>query len=227
VKGLPSRTFYPVEGLKRRQVGQVLLCVQLDRQGQVLKAQVARSSGFPVLDGSALWALGTYSADGAIPELPPELSPGEDKVWLGLPVDFNPPPQPGAGDDEHAQPGPCARHSWNQARARATAKSFTDEDRAFFDAMNAAIGRYVHYPRQALDLGNEGALWLCVSIDRDSHLLDASIIRSSGIPLLDGEALLGLARAQEHDQLPKLPPGHPWADGKKFFAFSLPVQFQR
>ncbi len=80
----------------------------------------------------------------------------------------------------------------------------------------ARLARFQRYPAQAK--GATGIVKLSFSIDRQGHVLNSQIIKSSGSAVLDAEALSLLTRAAP---LPSPPAAVPDSD----LTFVLPVRF--
>jgi protein TonB len=80
----------------------------------------------------------------------------------------------------------------------------------------AVVGRFHRYPAQAK--GATGIVNLSFSIDRQGHVLNSQIIKSSGSAVLDAEALSLLTRAAP---LPPPPAAVPDSD----LTFVLPIRF--
>ena len=83
-------------------------------------------------------------------------------------------------------------------------------------AVVARLARFQRYPAQAK--GATGSVKLSFSIDRQGHVLNSQIIKSSGSAVLDAEALSLLTRAAP---LPAPPAAVPDSD----FTFVLPIRF--
>jgi periplasmic protein TonB len=83
-------------------------------------------------------------------------------------------------------------------------------------AIVARLARFQRYPTQAK--GATGVVSLSFSIDRQGHVLNSKIIKSSGSAVLDAEALSLLTRAAP---LPPPPAAVPDTD----LTFVLPVRF--
>jgi periplasmic protein TonB len=83
-------------------------------------------------------------------------------------------------------------------------------------AVVAHLGRFQRYPAQAK--GATGIVNLSFSIDRQGHVLNSQIIKSSGSAVLDAEALSLLTRAAP---LPAPPAAVPDSD----LTFVLPIRF--
>src|SRR5262249_51142281 len=83
-------------------------------------------------------------------------------------------------------------------------------------AVVARLARFQRYPAQAK--GATGVADLSFSIDRQGHVLNSQIIKSSGSAVLDAEALSLLTRAAP---LPAPPAAVPDSD----FTFVLPIRF--
>jgi periplasmic protein TonB len=83
-------------------------------------------------------------------------------------------------------------------------------------AVIARLARFQRYPTQAK--GATGVVSLSFSIDRQGHVLNSKIIKSSGSAVLDAEALSLLTRAAP---LPPPPAAVPDSD----LTFVLPIRF--
>jgi protein TonB len=83
-------------------------------------------------------------------------------------------------------------------------------------AVVARLARFQRYPAQAK--GATGVVNLSFSIDRQGHVLNSQIIKSSGSAVLDAEALSLLTRAAP---LPPPPAAVPDSD----LSFVLPIRF--
>ena len=83
-------------------------------------------------------------------------------------------------------------------------------------AVVARLARFRRYPAQAK--GATGVVNLSFSIDRQGHVLNSQIIKSSGSAVLDAEALSLLTRAAP---LPPPPAAVPDSD----LTFVLPIRF--
>ena len=83
-------------------------------------------------------------------------------------------------------------------------------------AMVAHLARFQRYPAQAK--GATGVVSLSFSVDRQGHVLNSEIIKSSGSAVLDAEALSLLTRAAP---LPPPPAAVPDTD----LTFVLPIRF--
>jgi protein TonB len=75
-----------------------------------------------------------------------------------------------------------------------------------------------HYPGEAQQRGEEGIVYLRLTIDRSGQVLSTGIDRSSGFPDLDNEALAMIERAQP---LPAIPP----EIAQSQLQLSIPVRF--
>jgi protein TonB len=84
-------------------------------------------------------------------------------------------------------------------------------------AVVARLARFQRYPAQAK--GATGIVNLGFSIDRQGHVLNSQIIKSSGSAVLDAEALSLLTRAAP---LPAPPAAVPDSD----LTFVLPIRFE-
>ena len=84
-------------------------------------------------------------------------------------------------------------------------------------AIVARLARFQRYPAQAKDA--TGVVSLSFSIDRQGHVLNSKIIKSSGFAVLDAEALSLMTRAAP---LPPPPAAVPDTD----LTFVLPIRFE-
>jgi periplasmic protein TonB len=84
-------------------------------------------------------------------------------------------------------------------------------------AVVARLARFQRYPAQAK--GATGVVSLSFSIDRQGHVLNSQIIKSSGSSVLDAEALSLMTRAAP---LPPPPAAVPDTD----LTFVLPIRFE-
>ena len=84
-------------------------------------------------------------------------------------------------------------------------------------AVVARLARFQRYPAQAK--GATGVANLSFSIDRQGHVLNSQIIKSSGSAVLDAEALSLMTRAAP---LPPPPAAIPDTD----LTFVLPIRFE-
>ena len=75
---------YPPELKKRKTQGTVMVAFAIDTAGDLLRAQVTKSSGHPELDAAALAMLHSASP---LPPLPPELKRSE--LSVELPVEYS------------------------------------------------------------------------------------------------------------------------------------------
>jgi len=78
----PPNAIYPTRSRRAGEQGRVLLRVLVDVGGRPAQVAVARSSGHPALDESALSAVRAASfrpyAEGGVPQA----------VWVNVPIDF-------------------------------------------------------------------------------------------------------------------------------------------
>lgn len=78
-------THYPEKAVRSRQHGVVTVAVAVDREGRVIRANIAGSSNFPTLDAAALEIIGRASP---LPQPPTALA--GDSVEFVVPVGFRP-----------------------------------------------------------------------------------------------------------------------------------------
>jgi TonB family protein len=195
---------YPPEAVDAGQSGQLSLCARLTRAGKVHDARIAAGSGYPVLDGAALMALGQLTLAPAADPMPKDFAKGQDSVWLSIPVDFQPPAGSGKRFPPMPQERPCKDTGSKEGdieSQQVSLKEWGDFPGIFSDAVKQELV----YPPAALEARQAGYTLLCVSLDRDSRLLGASISRSSGYPLLDAASLMALGMVQIRAHMPPLP----------------------
>lgn len=195
---------YPPEAADAGQSGQLSLCARLSRDGKVHDARIAAGSGYPVLDGAALLALGQLTLAPAADPMPKDFAKGQDSVWLSIPVDFQPPAGSGKRFPRPPEDRPCKDTGSKEGDVESqqvSLKEWGDFPGIFSDDVKQEL----IYPPAALEAKQAGYTLLCVSLDRDSRLLGASISRSSGYPLLDAASLMALGMAQIKSHLPPLP----------------------
>lgn len=197
---------YPKEALDAGQIGEVRLCARIGRDGVVKEGRLHAGSGYPVLDGVALLALGQmrYAKDAAEP-MPKDFAKGQDAVWLEFPVNFT--PDNGNSPSRYwkaREDRPCKDIGTREGdieSQQVTLKEWGDFPGIFSDA----VKKELIYPPQADVAKESGYVLLCVSLDKDSHLLGASLARSSGSALLDGASLIALGMMQLKYQMPPVP----------------------
>jgi periplasmic protein TonB len=86
----------------------------------------------------------------------------------------------------------------------------------------AAIERNKHYPEMADRRGQKGVVQVLFSLDRQGRLIDSRVVRSSGAPALDEEAVAVLRRTQ-----PFPPPPAEEFTGRDSVDLLLPMRFVR
>lgn len=195
---------YPAEALDAGQIGEVRLCARLTRDGQVTDGRIALGSGYPVLDGAALLAVGQLIVAKDADPMPKDFAHGQDAVWLSFPVSFKPPS--GDAGKYYAAPAerPCKETGSKEGdleSQQVTLKEWGDFPGIFSDA----IKQELVYPPAAQEARQTGYTLLCVALDRDAHLLGASISQGSGSALLDGASLIALGMMQIRFHVPPVP----------------------
>jgi len=87
---------YPPEALQTRQAGYTLLCVALDRDSHLIGAAISRSSGYPLLDGASLLALGMVQLKARMPPVPDRVRQAHDRAIFTQEIEWTPkaPPAP-------------------------------------------------------------------------------------------------------------------------------------
>ncbi len=193
--------FYPATAFEAHQAGTVSLCLKIGRNGHLRNALIRRGSGFPVLDGAALFTFGVAEANELLPRMPDDLAPGADPVWFAVDInysspDFPAPPAPASTDLDK----PCR----NQRVSAIASEASSDLD-AYVRDLYGALRRELQYPRAAVYEGHAGKTTVCIALDSQSKLVDAAIAEASGSPLLDGAALTALGLISIKSEIPPLP----------------------
>lgn len=86
--------------------------------------------------------------------------------------------------------------------------------------LSSRLQRAKRYPEAAQARDEQGAAAVTFTIDRSGHVLSAKLVRSSGSPSLDGEAVATVRRA---DPLPAMPSELPGST----LTFTVVVRFLR
>jgi protein TonB len=86
-------------------------------------------------------------------------------------------------------------------------------------ALAAHLERFKRYPAAARAHGEQGIVQVAFSIDRDGWVRQSRLVKSSGSPELDQEALAMLIRSQPV-------PAPPERVSASELSFTIPVQFQ-
>jgi TonB family protein len=199
-----QRVSYPADALNAGQTGMVQLCARLDRDGVVRDGRIAAGSGFPLLDGAALVALGALQSAKEKAPLPQDFASGQKYVWISFPVNFSPQSSTGLSYQQAPEERPCKDTGTREGDLAARDIS-TEEWSGFPAQFSDAVRRELSYPPQAFEAKESGTTLLCVALDRDSRLIGVAISRSSGSPLLDGASLAALGMVQLKAEIPNLP----------------------
>jgi periplasmic protein TonB len=118
-----------------------------------------------------------------------------------------PPPQP---IEERKPPTPAVPE-----RTKAAAPHV---ERSWETAMTRHLQQYKRYPSDAQSRGEEGVVQLSFTVDRNGHVLNREIVRSSGHRELDSEVMSMIERAQP---LPPFPASMPQAK----LDLTVPIRF--
>lgn len=126
------------------------------------------------------------------------------------------PPQPAA------PPAPVVTAPQPQASATPEARAghapSVDPMETWERKLLARMQGFLQYPRRALLRRQDGVAFVRVIVDRDGNLISADLQRSSGIPLLDDEAVAVVERAKPY------PPPPPEVRGDRIVRV-VPVRF--
>jgi TonB family protein len=197
---------YPPEAMAAGQGGVVRLCVRLTRDGTVQDGHILTGSGFPVLDGAALLAVGELkrTPQGREAIMPHGFATGRQRVWIAFNIEFKPESVVTETFPREADDRPCKENgSLDGDNGLKTVSP--DDWSGFPSAFSEAVKRELMYPEEALDGGVSGHTRLCVALDSESHLLGVSISHSSGSPLLDASSLMAIGMMQLNNEIPQLP----------------------
>ena len=205
LKRFSNRVAYPAEALGAGQIGVVQLCAMVNRDGLVHDGRVAAGSGYPLLDGAALLAIGSLKGARERAPMPQDFAPGQQQAWIVFSVNFKPERPGDVALQEAPENRPCKNTGTRDGDTGA--REVSEEEWSGFPAeFSNAVKKELIYPQQSLDANETGYTLLCVSLDRDSRLLGVSISRSSGSPMLDGASLMALGMMQLNTEIPYVPP---------------------
>ena len=142
-------------------------------------------------------------------EKPPEDTPKQQSAeqTVATPLTMAPPRVEAKQEPAVAAPSPGA--SASVARAQA----------AWEKALVSHLNRFKRYPSTARARRNQGDVAVQFTIDRMGSLVASRVVRSSGLPALDDEALAVLQRASPL-------PAPPRQIGGTTFDLTLPIQFR-
>jgi protein TonB len=138
-------------------------------------------------------------------EQPPPPPPEQPEAVVATP---QPPPPP----IEQPPPQAGAQPAKSIASAPAIAA-------AWEGLLEKRLQRFKRYPTDAQSRGEQGVVLLSFSVDRSGRLLEHHVLRSSGHPALDEEAMSMMERAQP------LPPFPPAMTEAKLDDLTVPIQF--
>jgi protein TonB len=85
--------------------------------------------------------------------------------------------------------------------------------------ISAALERHKRYPPAAHARHDQGVAQVSFTIDRQGHVIESSVVRSSGVADLDEEALALLQRTQPFPPLPARE-----VDGERV-TLTVPIRF--
>ena len=87
-KAFEDEMAYPPDAESQSEEGHVMVCMVLNRQGQLLNARLSRSSGDPLFDGVMLMAVGMVEAKAHIGPVPAAVSGTDNYFMFSFPVDW-------------------------------------------------------------------------------------------------------------------------------------------
>ena len=212
---------YPELAKSNGQAGLVELCVNVLRNGEFRYSMMKQSSGYALLDGESLYAVGTAQLDlarrNSLVSIPDSVATGESDVWFEVPIDFKrkdgEAPQPLTSHETEAE---LSDEKW--ADAMQYFKS--PEGQATELLINDRISKELrHLPYR---LVAEGHVVANLTVNRQGQLFDVQIVRGSGISIFDGTVLLALGLMSMHPEpipIPEAVPGNKWR-------MQIPINFE-
>jgi TonB family protein len=247
IRNIAAKAFYPEEAFKNAQQGRVVLCVRYDRDGHLDRALVQQSSGYPLLDGAALYATGLYAIDAPQPTargghsapiikyhptkpepVPLELLNGGDAIWLSVPVDYEPADsremeafaKANHLDTTRPDPSYCENDNRDDP-ANPDGNQAGQPSRDLLQALTSRIQKSIFFPPQSDRSSTSGGRADLRIILANGRFQCSRVYRSSGSPLFDGAILLSAGVAfldpAQITDFDRLP--------KRLSIFTLPVQF--
>lgn len=221
IKKVSANVFYLEDALAAGQQGVVSLCMKIGADGTISPIVVDRSTGYPLLDGSALYAAGfvalgkprdykessrNISRNLAKAPVPAALLNGQASVWMRVPVRF-------ALEGEAAATAPAPASFADGTLDRTTCRldsadvgAVTPHKRDAFNlAMQSSLVEFSKYPIDLLKYRVEGKAGVLVDAAKDRSLNCARIETSSGSPLINGIALITVGLMYAKNQQPAFP----------------------
>ena len=203
IRKISHRAFYPDISQRLAESGVVQLCVQMSRQGDIQKALIDTGSGYPLLDGAALFAVGRAHAAGGFDSVPEQLGGEEGNVWFAVPVSFK--------LEGEAQAAALAGATIaSDADCHGAANSVGDwsgspEFRRYAQQITKKFQDQMLYPKDAVTQREEGTAVICMQMGRDGNIQKARIWRSAGDPLFDGMLLLAVGVVNLRQEIGPVP----------------------
>jgi len=90
----------------------------------------------------------------------------------------------------------------------------------YYQRLQAHLYRHLRYPHEARRMRAEGVVFVAFSMDRQGKVLSASVVESSGVEVLDEEAVALVWRSQP---LPRIPEELP----ETVLNLTVPIEFVR
>lgn len=163
----PLNVTYPPESIAAHEQGRVLIAFAIAGDESVSSPYVLQSSGYPRLDAAALAAAATWRFKLLDTVVVPSMRYGDN-----LYVTFT------LGEGRHAV-----------AKATAGESCLTPPPAPVIAAAPVALSQPLVYPDEAIDDREEGRVRVAFTIQADGSVADASVLQSSGHPLLDQAAI--------------------------------------
>ena len=192
LKFIAENLYYPFEAFQNREEGRIIVQFVVERTGELTDIQVVRGAS-PLFDEEAVLLVKS------MPNFIPGKQAGEKvRIRFTLPVMFT---LPEIEEDV----------------------VFGDEIMPQFPGGKQAMMRFlannIRYPVEAMENNQQGRVTLQYTVRYTGEIVDIAIVRSSGFPLLDKEAIRVV------QLMPNWIPGE--QDGRKVNSrFTLPVHFR-
>jgi protein TonB len=140
--------------------------------------------------------------------------PEEEQVATEAPIQTEAAPATTAPPRVDAEPNPSP-----SAAASGSARKSAESDPTWQKALMAHLGKFRRYPADARSNGTTGTATVTFVMDQSGKVLQSKLLKSSGSPSLDEEAVAVLQRASP---LPQFPGPLPSAA----IELNLPIQFR-
>ena len=225
IRQISQHSFYPENAQALGQSGTVQLCVEVARDGMIHTALVNDTSGYPLLDGAALYAVGLARMAADLKDVPDGLSSGARNLWFSVPVKFTIKDQNGTNADSTA-----IRHMLRCGRGAPAVPAVvappSPELNKYYLKIQKKIQEQVIYPQDAVALHEEGDVVVCFQVNRDGSVPLARVLKSSGQPLFDGIGLMAAAMAGLRGTIGPFPDAVPGSQDSMVLSFPVNWSFR-